>query len=85
MRLLTVLAFTLAAAGPAFAKDCRTPDVPPGVRVQLPPGCSEPIRTGAPRREAPERMQAESGFIDLGNGTKVKVSGRVRAEIGVRR
>lgn len=85
MRFLTVLAFSLAAAGPAFAKDCRTPDVPPGVRIQLPPGCSDPVRTGTPKREATERVHAENGFIDLGNGTKVKVSGRVRAEVGFRR
>lgn len=85
MKYLPVLAFALVAAGPALARDCRAPDVPPGVRVQLPPGCSDPIRTPVPRRGAAERVQAENGFIDLGNGTKVKVSGRVRAEVGFRR
>lgn len=85
MKLIAVLCLALIAAGPAFAKECRTPDVPPGVRVQLPPGCNDPIRTGTPKQNVRERMQAENGFIDLGNGTKVKVGGRVRAEVGFKR
>jgi hypothetical protein len=85
MRVLTCLAFLVIGAGTAVAKECRTPDVPPGVRVQMPPGCDDPIRTGAPKDTNRDYMKADQGFVDLGNGTKVRVGGRVRVETSVRR
>ena len=83
MRLTISLCFLLVAAGgPAFAKDCRIPDPAPGVRAQLPPECKSSVqagRTGAGRQEA---LQANQGFIDIGNGTRVRIGGRVRVEAG---
>jgi hypothetical protein len=85
MRHPTCLALLLIGVSPAAAKDCRIPDVPPGVRVQLPPGCDDPARLGAVKGAVQGRMRADNGFIDLGNGTQVRIGGRVRAEMGVRR
>ncbi|ANY81164.1 hypothetical protein BB934_25515 [Microvirga ossetica] len=83
MRLAISLCFLLVASGgPAFAKDCRIPDPAPGVRAQLPPECKSSVqagRTGAGRQEA---LQANQGFIDIGNGTRVRIGGRVRVEAG---
>jgi len=82
---LFVVALALFAAGPVVAKECRTSDVPPGVRVQLPPGCDRWDRSTAadlPRRDG---LRSKSGFVDLGNGTTVRIGGRVRVEMGARR
>ena len=72
-----MLAVCAVASGAAWAKDCRDPDAPPGVRVPDRPGCKSPAVTGA---KAAPRQGRETGFIDLGNGTEVRVSGRVRVE-----
>jgi hypothetical protein len=86
MKLLTGLSvFLLASGGSALAKECRIPDVPPGVRIQLPPGCEVSSRGGAYESEKPNHVRGNQGFIDLGNGTQIRVNGRVRAEVGVRR
>jgi hypothetical protein len=85
MKLSIILSLLLiASAGSALAKECRTPHLPPGMEVRLPPGCEEPLasRSKAERRNG---IRAEQGFIDLGNGTQVRISGRVRAEFGVSR
>jgi hypothetical protein len=82
---LFVVPLALIAAGPAVAKECRMPDVPPGMRVQLPPGCDRQERSGAtdsPRRSG---LRSESGFVDMGNGTTVRIGGRVRVEMGASR
>jgi hypothetical protein len=84
MRSIACLVLMLAAA-PAVAKECRTPDVPPGVRVQLPPGCDNPVRTGEAREAKQGSVRAEQGFVEIGGGTKVRIGGRVRAEVGVNR
>lgn len=84
MRLL-VISLALIATAPALAKECRIPDVPPGVRVQLPPGCERDQRGMAEKLADQRHVSGEAGFIDLGNGTKVRVGGRVRAEMGVSR
>jgi hypothetical protein len=85
MRLVALLAIAVLGAGSAVAKECRTPDLPEGVRVQLPAECANPVRTGSGRPNEQARLRSESGTIDLGNGTKVQIGGRVRAEMGVRR
>ena len=86
MKLLTGLSvFLLATGGSAVAKECRMPDIPPGVRVQLPPGCDNSVRSGRPDSEKLNDAKGNQGFIDLGNGTRIRVNGRVRAEFGVRR
>ncbi len=86
MRLPIILPLLLiGAAGPALAKECRTPHFPPGMEVRLPPGCDEPVPTGRTRAERRDGLGAEQGFIDLGNGTQVRIGGRVRAEMGFHR
>ena len=85
MKLPIVLSLLLiASVGSALAKECRTPHLPPGMEVRLPPGCEEPLPASRSKAERPG-LRAEQGFIDLGNGTQVRVSGRVRAEYGIRR
>ncbi|WP_201831916.1 hypothetical protein [Microvirga zambiensis] len=85
MRLPISLAVLLAAAGPAVAKDCRIPDAAPGVRAQLPPECRNGVQAGRADSARREALQANQGFIDLGNGTQVRIGGRVRVEAGARR
>ena len=86
MKLPIILSLLLiASAGSALAKDCRTPHLPPGMEVRLPPGCEEPLPTSRSKAERRDGLRAEQGFIDLGNGTKVRISGRVRAEYGFSR
>jgi hypothetical protein len=85
MRLAIVFAVLLAGSvSSALAKECRTSDLPPGVQVQLQPGCKAPLRADRTEARNQDRLRANEGFIDLGNGTQVRIGGRVRAEMGVR-
>lgn len=83
MTVLRVLALMLLALAPfaAAAGEARRPpcpaDAPPGVRLPDRPGCRE--RGAAPARGGPP------GFIDLGDGASLRVGGRVRGEVDVRR
>ena len=79
-RLLAALLLT-AAALPAAAAERSTPrprlcpqDAPPGVRLPDRPECRE-APPAAVRATAP-------GFIDLGNDTSLRVSGRAAYEVG---
>ncbi|BAQ47862.1 MULTISPECIES: hypothetical protein [Methylobacterium] len=67
-----------ALAGERGARPARLcpQDAPPGVRLPERPEC----------REAPQAVRAGSarGFIDLGNGTSLRVSGRAAYEFGAR-
>ena len=86
MKLPIILPLLLIASGsPALAKECRTPHLPPGMEVRLPPGCEEPLPASRSKAERRAGLRAEQGFIDLGNGTQVRISGRVRTEFGVSR
>jgi len=85
MRLTIAFAVLLAAAGPAFAKDCRIPEAAPGIRAQLPPECRNAVQAGRGEAARREALPANQGFIDLGNGTQVRIGGRVRVEAGARR
>jgi hypothetical protein len=86
MRSLVVSAALLMSAGsPAFAKECRMPDVPPGVRIQVPPECRDRFEPGRPEAKRQDSLRADQGFIDLGNGTQVRIGGRIRAEGTARR
>lgn len=79
--LLMLLAMSTFPAGAAGAKDCRVPH-PPGARaVKPPPGCDLPAKSD---RDAASRLKQDGGFVDLGNGTKVKIGGRVRVDVGAR-
>ena len=85
MRLLLAPALLLLISGSAVAKECRMPDLPPGVRVRLPPGCKEPVGPAPPKPDRHDSPGTGAGFTDLGNGTKVRIGGRIEAEMGFRR
>lgn len=85
MRLLALFVLSLVGAGPAFAKDCRVPHLPRGQEIRLPPGCEETAGALRSKPQGQERLRGEAGFVDLGNGTSVRIGGRVRAEMGFRR
>ena len=83
MRFPALLACLLLGAGSAVAKECRMPDIPAGMQVRLPPECKDVVRTKQQAAPGPEYTKAEQGFVDLGNGTRVRIGGRIRAEVGV--
>ena len=86
MKLLSVTAALLITfGGSALAKECRMPDVPPGIHVQVPPECRDRFRSDRPEAKTQDSVRADRGFIDLGNGTQVRIGGRIRAEGAVRR
>ncbi|UHC16357.1 hypothetical protein LRS73_28575 [Methylobacterium currus] len=74
--LLVTAAVLPAAAGERGARPPRLcpQDAPPGVRLPDRPECRE-APPAAVRATAP-------GFIDLGNGTSLRVSGRAAYEVG---
>ncbi|KAA2235149.1 hypothetical protein [Salinarimonas soli] len=76
-------ALLLLAAVPASARpDCRPPrDLPPGVTPPQRVGCP----AAAPAANGGLRPGRTPGFVDLGNGTEVRISGRVRVETGASR
>ncbi|MGO4526585.1 hypothetical protein AB4097_17185 [Microvirga sp. 2MCAF35] len=61
------------------------PAVPPGVPVQVPPECRDRLQDRRAQEERQDSVRASNGFIDLGNGTQVRVGGRIRAEAAGRR
>ena len=83
MRVSICLAALLIGMGPAVAKECRMPDLPPGARVPIPPECKDAVRV---KDSSPTQggLKADTGFIDLGGGTKVRIGGGIRAEYGFR-
>ena len=85
MRLPIVLALLIVGSGSAIAKECRMPRVPPGVQVQLPPECREMGRHNAAPKAGGNVVRGDGGFVDVGNGTQVRIGGRVRGEMGVSR
>ena len=73
----------LAGAAPAAVRDCRKPDRPVVAGARVPAGCRV---AGPPAAPGPrDHPKGEAGFVDLGNGTQVRIGGRVRAETGFRR
>ena len=77
-----LLAVLLLAAGPAAA-ECRPGDLQPEAKGERAAACREE----ASRRLDDQRLRAGSqpGFIDLGNGTEVRIGGRARVEAEGRR
>jgi len=84
MRVAICLSALLLGFGPAVAKECRMPDLPPGARVAVPPECRDRLRSKDSQADQ-DGLQADRGFVDLGNGTKVRVGGQIGAEFGFRR
>jgi hypothetical protein len=86
MRLLCVTAALLiSVGGPVLAKECRMPDVPPSMRLQVPPECKDRFEAARLEAKRENSLRTNQGFIDLGNGTQVRIGGRVRAEAMGRR
>ena len=79
--LLLVGSLLVVGSVPAGARDCRPADAPPGVRAPLRPGC-EPAKTREIRQPDRDSVRAgrDPGFVDLGNGTTVRIGGRVRVD-----
>ena len=75
---LTILTFS--AASTAEARDCRVPHLAGKNAVRPPPGCDLP-----PKPNEAARLRQQNGFVDVGNGTQVRISGRVRVDTGIRR
>ncbi|WP_210483314.1 hypothetical protein [Microvirga antarctica] len=80
--LVTLILLSAGAAQAAGAKDCRAPHLPGKVPIRTAADCDIPA--GKPVAEQ-GRLKQENGFIDLGNGTQVRVGGRVRVDAGVQR
>ena len=83
--LLACLAILLTSL-PSQAKDCAPQDAPPGVRMPERAGCKARA-AGTARNKNASSVKAgrEPGFIDLGNGTQVRVGGQVDLEVQHRR
>jgi hypothetical protein len=84
---LALTAMMLAGITPLSARECRiVADAPPGVRMPPQVGC-QPVRATAAKTQQPPNLRAgrEPGFIDLGNGTELRIGGRMRAESVVHR
>jgi hypothetical protein len=79
-----VAASVMAGASLAQARDCRPVETAPGVRV-MPPGCRAAPDKRAATKAAPAAQRRERGVIDLGNGTEIRIHGRVRIEGGLAR
>lgn len=75
-----LLALALASASPAFAQADRGEPKPR--RMAKP---TAPARSFEPYDPDRARAGRTPGFIDLGNGTEVRVGGRVRMDYDLRR
>ena len=76
-KLILFAVAAIIAAETSWSKDCRPSDAPPGVQVADRPGCKPSAPANAAKAQRPG---SQPGFVDLGNGTEVRVSGRVRME-----
>ncbi len=81
-RLALVASSLIVLAGPALAEGCRIPDPKPGQPLQVPSACRDAVRS---KQQNVETRKGEPGTVDLGNGTTVRIGGRVRVETGWRR
>lgn len=81
LRFGLTVAITLTSSA-AFADSCRRSAEPQGKRKAA--DCSPSERLGP---YEPEKLRAghDRGFIDLGNGTEMRVGGSVRMDHDVRR
>jgi hypothetical protein len=80
-RFAAATAMVSFASAPALARDCRPVEAPPGVRVPEQVGC-KPARAAAKTQAEPSGVRSgrHPGWIDLGNGTEVRISGGVGFE-----
>jgi hypothetical protein len=82
VRSAALIVALLYTSPSAFAENCRNSDgAPPGVRLQPPPGCE--VRAERSKSQTPasaQRAGRDPGFIELGNGSQLRISGRVRVD-----
>ena len=69
----------LLASPAGSAKDCAPGNLPPGVRVPERPGCK--AKQAAAGVQGRLKQGRNPGFVDLGNGTEVRISGRTRIQL----
>lgn len=81
--VLVIAAILLPFPALSNGKGCRLTETAPGVRV-APPGCLPAVQA-KPASAPLARVGQDAGFIDIGNGTQVRIGGRVRAEAAYRR
>ena len=80
-RLAAAAAIAALSGLPALARDCRPVEAPPGVRMPDQVGCKSSRATAKTRAEPSGlRSGRQPGWIDLGNGTEVRISGGVDFE-----
>jgi hypothetical protein len=77
------LLWTAALLGSAEARPCR-PGEAPRFSAEGRPSCETGERL-KPYDPTAQRAGSRPGFIDLGNGTEVRVGGRVQMEYDARR
>ena len=71
----------IAVSAPALAKECRMPEPPSGMALRRTVDCEVPLRGGRPSGVDERGTGNGSGFIALGPGTQVRISGRIRSEV----
>jgi len=77
---LAIAASLVLLAAPATAKECRTGGAPAlGGRAPA-PDCRLDKEGPPPAGRDGVRAGNSPGFVDLGNGTQVRIGGRVRAD-----
>jgi hypothetical protein len=82
-RLIIAAGLALLAA-PAAAKDCRTKDVPPSVRVPPSPGCAATTPEAKLERDERVPVGRSVGSYTFGGGIEVRIGARVRADALIR-
>lgn len=83
---LALAGVLLAATSPADAAPCASVRMDPGTARQSP--CRRPHQAAAPLKSYdPDAVRAgrDPGFVDLGNGTEVRIGGRARFDYDARR
>lgn len=84
LSLLALASFAIAPLDAALADSCRRADDRLVANERARPDCRPDERL---RPYEPDRVRAgrDPGFVDLGNGTEVRVGGRVRMDYDARR
>jgi hypothetical protein len=74
---------SLAISSGVAAKDCTPVETAPGVRVK-PAGCAD-IPRQATSTKADGMARGSDGSIVYRDGTRIRIGGRVKSEVGIAR
>jgi hypothetical protein len=87
VRRLALAALAVGLTVPSGqARDCRRENTPPGVRLPQQIGCKPlPSDTVRDKQRPAPTAGRQPGFIDLGNGTQLRISGEADLEVRHRR